>query len=266
MTLTIKWNKSIKTSLVLNLKPFITFQTQCMCDKVTAMADWSEKLSFHEFSQFCEASVKEKKKEKRVKNLGRFLTSCRAKAGQQSLFPLLRFLLPNMDKDRGAYRIKETLLASLYAAFLQLGPTSKDALLLKNFRAPKSNPDDAGDFAAVLFTVMKDRGYSSTDLTCLKVNATLDSIVQRSEGREGTKEVEKLLKEMFLKMDPVGQKWFVRLILKDLKIGLGPTAILSAFHPDASALLDVQVNTNTFNFLNGLQMKTSLGKFVCRLL
>ena len=66
--------------------------------------------------------------------------------------------------------------------------------------------------------------------------------MKRSEGKEGRKEVEKLLKEMFLKMAPVEQKWFVRLILKDLKIGLGPSAILSAFHPDASALLDVQVN------------------------
>ena len=206
------------------------------------MGDWSEKLLFREFSDFCEASVKEKKKEKRLKQIQKFMTSCRRKAEQQSLFPLLRFLLPNMDKDRGAYRIKETLLASLYTTFLQLGPNSKDALLLKNFRAPKSNPDDAGDFAAVLCTVMKDRGYPSTDLTCSKVSAILDSIVQRSEGKEGRREVEKLLKEMFLKMGPVEQKWFVRLILKDLKIGLGPSAILSAFHPDASALLDVQVD------------------------
>ena len=225
------------------------------------MADWSEKLPFREFSDFCEASVKEKKKDKRLRKIEKFLTSCRTRAGQQSLFPLLRFLLPNMDKDRGAYRIKETLLASLYTAFLQLGQTSKDALLLKNFRAPKSNPDDAGDFAAVLFTVMKDRGYSSTDLTCSKVSATLDSIVKRSEGKEGRKEVEKLLKEMFLKMAPVEQKWFVRLILKDLKIGLGPSAILSAFHPDASALLDVQVNVKPILILQ-IALKCKPGELV----
>ena len=204
--------------------------------------DWTYKLTFKEFCDFCEVTVKEPKKVVRQRHLERFLASCRSRPGQESLFPLLRLLLPHLDRDRGSYRIKETLLASLYVTFLQLGPTSVDALKLKNFRAPKNNPSDAGDFAAVLHTVMRDRGYEATGLSCGEVSAALDGLVARSEGREGTKEVERLLKQMFLKMAPLQQKWFVRLILKDLKIGLGPTAILTTFHPDAPALLDVQAS------------------------
>ena len=211
----------------------------------TPAMDWSEGLTFREFSDFCESSVKDKRKEVRRRGLERFLASCRDRAGQQSLFPLLRLLLPQLDRDRGSYRIKETVLASLYTGFLHLGAASTDALLLKNFRAPKNRPEDAGDFAAVLFTVMRDRGYQSTDLTCSQVNSALDGIVMRKEGKEGTEQMKAILKDMFLKMSPMQQKWFVRIILKDLKIGVGPTAILSTFHPDGPALLEVVASLST---------------------
>ena len=52
----------------------------------------------------------------------------------------------------------------MYVDLLKLGPTSADAAKLKNYRAPKgggggssSSSKDAGDFAAVLYSVLKDR-------------------------------------------------------------------------------------------------------------
>ena len=90
------------------------------------MTDWSDQVPFKEFSDFCEACVNEKKKDLRLRKFEKFLTSCRRRAGQQSIFPLMRFILPNIDKERGAFRIKETLLANLYITFLQLGTSSKD--------------------------------------------------------------------------------------------------------------------------------------------
>ena len=206
---------------------------------------WASRLPWSEFVEFCEASVGERRREARVRGLTRFVASCRARAANTSLYPVARLLLPALDKDRGSYRIKETLLAALYTSFLQLGPTSKDALLLKNFRAPKSNPGDTGDFAAVLYTVMKDRGYQATSLTCAEVNTTLDTIVHRSEGAEGRREVEATLKRMFMAMSPVQQKWFVRVLLKEVRVGVGQAAVLAALHPDAAALLDVQASLAT---------------------
>ena len=40
---------------------------------------------------------------------------------------MLRLLLPYLDRDRGAYGIKESVLADLYIDFLQLGKKSYDA-------------------------------------------------------------------------------------------------------------------------------------------
>ena len=49
-------------------------------------------------------------------------------AGEKpSLYPVLRLLLPYLDRDRGAYGIKESVLADLYVDFLQLGKKSYDA-------------------------------------------------------------------------------------------------------------------------------------------
>lgn len=40
------------------------------------------------------------------------------------------------------------------------------------------------------------------------------------------------------------QKWLIRIILKDMKLGLGQSSVLDTFHPDAKDLYDV---TNTLS-------------------
>ena len=143
--------------------------------------DWSAGLSFKEFVDFCQRTVSDPNKKSRYLHLTKFLASCRSQlppSSSQSLYPIMRLLLPQLDKARGSYKIKETVLAALYTDFLQLGQSSSDALKLKNFRAPKNNPGDAGDFAAVLFTVMKQRSYNSTNISCSDINIKLDEIIK----------------------------------------------------------------------------------------
>jgi len=206
---------------------------------------WSSLITFKEMSTLFEKLVKETDKKRRQKHLYLFLSHCRNKlagaANDESLYPIIRLLLPQLDKERGSYRIKESVLANLYVDFLQLGRNSEDALKLKNFRAPKNNQGDAGDFAAVLFTVMNNRGYNATDINCEELNNKLDQIIKvnATDGRGG---VGKILKELYLKMDAVQQKWLVRLILKDMKLNLGVGTIWNAFHPDARDLYDVNAN------------------------
>ena len=48
-----------------------------------------------------------------------------------------------------------------------------------------------------------------------------------TEGRRG---VAAVLKELFLKMDALQQKWLVRILLKEMKISIGHKAVLNAFH------------------------------------
>lgn len=51
-------------------------------------------------------------------------------------------------------------------------------------------------------------------------------------------EVLKLLKVT----SPSEQKWIIRIILKELYIGLGQNKILGIFHPDAAVMIDTNNN------------------------
>jgi hypothetical protein len=48
-----------------------------------------------------------------------------------------------------------------------------------------------------------------------------------AKARDGSKGVERVLMELFRKLSGVQLKWLVRIILKDLKLGLGPDTILN---------------------------------------
>ena len=74
--------------------------------------DWSSQLTFLEFTQFCGKLQALEEKQKRDKMLSLFLKSCRERMRSldtdtgQSLFPLMRILLPFHDKAR-VYRSVE---------------------------------------------------------------------------------------------------------------------------------------------------------------
>ncbi len=130
---------------------------------------------------------------------------------------------------------------------LKLGPASADALKLKNYRAPKnsstSSRGDAGDFGAVLYSVIKNRCSTgdAKSVSVAEINSELDSLVAASAG-EGRRGVERVLMGFFRKMSAVQQKWLVRIILKDVKMGLGQKTLMDGLHPDANDLYDVNAN------------------------
>ena len=69
----------------------------------------------------------------------------------------------------------------------------------------------------------------------------MDDIVDSSET-EGRKAVTKILKDLFLKMDALEQKWLVRIILKDMRLGIGETNIFNTMHPDGKDFFEVQAD------------------------
>jgi hypothetical protein len=54
----------------------------------------------------------------------------------------------------------------------------------------------------------------------------LDELIT-AKSRDGSAGVERVLMDLFRKLSGVQLKWLVRIILKDLKLGLGPDTILS---------------------------------------
>jgi hypothetical protein len=47
---------------------------------------------------------------------------------------------------------------------------------------------------------------------------------------------------MLTSMSAAEQKWLIRILLKDMKFGLGQNRIFGAYHPDARELYDVSNN------------------------
>ena len=81
--------------------------------------------------------------------------------------------------------------------------------------------------------------FCRTKITILEVNENLDKIVLLNAQKKGVNEI---LFDMFRKMDSIMFKWLVRIILKDVKIGLGQKALFSYFHGDANDLYDTNAN------------------------
>lgn len=52
-------------------------------------------------------------------------------------------------------------------------------------------------------------------------------------------ELEQTLQLMLLKLSAIEQKWLIRLLLKNMNLGVAHTNILDAYHCDANALYDV---------------------------
>ncbi|KAM3935052.1 DNA ligase 4 [Leptodactylus fuscus] len=155
-----------------------------------------------------------------------------------SFYPAMRLILPQLERERMAYGIKETLLAKLYIKVLGLPKDGKDALNLLNYRTPTGANSDAGDFAAIAYFVLKSRCRKEGTLFIKDVNDQLDSIANNNAGRK--KElIEKSLMHLIANTTALEQKWLIRMIIKDMKLGISQQTVFSIFHPDALELHNV---------------------------
>jgi DNA ligase-4 len=78
--------------------------------------DWSSQVTFKEFCDFLQHLVRTKVKANKLNLMKKFLGVWRARlpsTESSSLFPLMRLLLPQLDKERGAYNIKVRVLSSV---------------------------------------------------------------------------------------------------------------------------------------------------------
>ncbi|KAH7479247.1 DNA ligase 4 [Phytophthora ramorum] len=161
-----------------------------------------------------------------------FSPELRAQVGEGDLYPLIRLVLPQLDRER-TYMLKEKKIAKIYVQVLGLSSASKDAQKLEHFNDPKIvDSKSVGDFAAVLYEVVLYRSAVSKSRqqhTLKDVNDLLDALV-RSDSNTGRKKVFMTLATEYSADE---QKWIIRVVLKDLKIGLRHERVLKFIHPDA---------------------------------
>jgi DNA ligase-4 len=148
-----------------------------------------------------------------------------------SPFPLIRLLIPICDRERPAYSIKEKVLANLFCEAVGLDKKSEHAMALLKFNnanhVPAGLGGAVGDFPSVLEGILKNRSCKGNELTIGDVNELLDAL---SSGAVARKDI---IRKIYIKMNQTEIKWFARIVLKDLKIGVKHDKILFHIHPNA---------------------------------
>eukprot|EP00697_Spironema_sp_BW2_P013154 gnl/Spiro4/3110_TR1510_c0_g1_i1.p1 gnl/Spiro4/3110_TR1510_c0_g1~~gnl/Spiro4/3110_TR1510_c0_g1_i1.p1 ORF type:complete len:957 (-),score=239.75 gnl/Spiro4/3110_TR1510_c0_g1_i1:47-2917(-) len=157
-------------------------------------------------------------------------------------FPLMRLLLPELDKERQSYALKESTLAKMYVKILSL--PDADADRLTKWRLPSSarrmggHAANAGDFPVILEQVLENRcGRAGHDsLTIGQVNDKLNELNAARVDRDARQQI---LTYFVRNATPVENMWIVRIILKDLKIGIRHETMLKNYHPDGMDLYNM---------------------------
>ncbi|XP_030952468.1 DNA ligase 4 [Quercus lobata] len=152
-------------------------------------------------------------------------------------FTAIRLVLPNLDRERGTYGLKESVLATCLIDALGMSRDSQDALRLLNWRKGGAQTGaNAGNFPLVAAEVLQSRqGMASGGLTIKDVNDLLD----RLSSSENRAEKTSVLSTLINKTNAQEMKWIIMIILKDLKLGISEKSVFHEFHPDAEDLFNV---------------------------
>ncbi|XP_050525121.1 DNA ligase 4 [Daktulosphaira vitifoliae] len=203
------------------------------------------KISFKLFCRACEDISNAALSERKVAILQKFMGMYRGTIEQSSdikieetFYPILRCLLPDLDKERGSYSIKELMLGKIYVNILRLAKDSQDAQKLINFRHHKISETSVGDFGDIVYQAVYSRLEDKDIMTVDEINSHLDNLILKHVNHE-PKQVENILQMMLLKMNALQQKWLVRLLLKNMCLGITQTKILNIYHQDANELYNV---------------------------
>lgn len=95
------------------------------------------------------------------------------------------------------------------------------------------------------YFILKNRCQESNTLSIEEINSYLDTIAfNNAKGKTGLKEVNRSIKHLLVSLSALQLKWLIRIILKDLKVGIRESIIFESFHPDAMDL---------YNFTSSLE-------------
>jgi DNA ligase-4 len=190
---------------------------------------FEDSVQFDTVVLFCEQLSKTTKHDKRRELITRMFATWRG-----DKFLLMRLLLPHLDKERQSYGMKESVLARMYVDLLTIAVTSEHARQLLQWKRPSSG-HASGDFAGVVEQALHSRLRSSSTLTVGDLNRALDDLA-RAVDRADKKAV---LNRLLLNSTAREQKWIVRIILKELKLGVSEKTFLKAFHVDAEEYFNI---------------------------
>lgn len=156
---------------------------------------------------------------------------------QQDLFPILRLVVPKLDRERPSYRLKESKISKLLIKMLGLCDGHDKTLLQKSIVGTSIDFVDAAYSVLKKYIVNKEIG-----LSVQKINEFLDTVANRQNDID----LDDLVLDIFLKLSPKNIKFLIQMILKDLKLGISDNSILNCFHEDGANFY--ATNSNLKNF------------------
>jgi DNA ligase-4 len=171
----------------------------------------------------------------------RFISRWRKEVGND-IYPAFRLIVPEKDRDRGMYGLKEMALGKLLIRILKIDKNSDDGYNLTHWKLPgvKSASANTGDFAGRCFDAISKRPMRSTpgDMTIAEVNEALDrlSVAQKEENQRP------ILEEFYGRMNAEEMMWLIRIILRQMKVGATEKTFFDVWHPDAENLFNISSN------------------------
>ncbi|RYG69448.1 hypothetical protein EON64_02665 [archaeon] len=199
------------------------------------LEDKCNALLFSDLCQIFEKMAKSTGTANKLKLL--FTAQLKEKLGGQSVYPLLRLVLPLNDTERGKYGLKQASIAKTYVSALHLDKNAEDAKRLLNWKEPTKQHGIelskliTGDFGLILEDVLKSRVQAeSCNHTLLQVNQLLDCLAFAISAEE---KVQIIRQQILTAFNATEQKWLMRIVFQDLKVGLRHENVLSAFYPTA---------------------------------
>ncbi|CAK7213261.1 DNA ligase (ATP) [Sporothrix eucalyptigena] len=168
----------------------------------------------------------------------RFISRWRTEVGDD-FYPALRLILPDKDRDRSVYGLKENSIGKLLVKLLKIDKNSEDGYNLLHWKLPGQTfvSRMAGDFAGRCYEVLAKRPLRIAvgDLRIGQVNALLDKLAEAN----GESEQLPIFETFYEHMNPEELTWLVRIILKQMKVGASERTMLNLWHPDGEALFNV---------------------------
>ncbi|EMC97943.1 hypothetical protein BAUCODRAFT_120861 [Baudoinia panamericana UAMH 10762] len=168
----------------------------------------------------------------------RFISRWRKEVGND-IYPAFRLIVPEKDRDRGMYGLRETTLGKLFVRVMKIDKNSEDGYNLLHWKLPgiKASSAMAGDFAGRCFEVISKRPMRATpgNMTIAEVNELLDrlSVAQKEENQQP------IVEEFYKRMNAEELLWLIRMILRQMKIGATEKTIFESWHPDAENLFNI---------------------------
>ena len=174
----------------------------------------------------------------RRQTIERFISRWRSKVGND-IYPAFRLMVPEKDRDRAMYGLKEKAIGKLLIKVMKINKDSEDGYALLNWKIPGQTAASrmAGDFGGRCFEILSKRPMRTTvgDMTMQEVNDELD----RLAGCSLEKEQLPVFEHFYSRMCPEELMWLIRIILRQMKVGATERTFFDIWHPDAESLFNV---------------------------